>query len=212
MAVGRDTAPAGMTKTDTPAGKDPRVAEVLDFWFGPKGSAERGRPRACWFVKDAAFDETIRARFLTLWETASRAELDAWRTQLPSALALVIMLDQFSRNLFRGDPRSFSQDGRALAVAKHMVEEGFDQDMLAVERWFVYLPFEHSESTPDQQRSLELFGNLSADPDSASAIDYARRHHDVIRRFGRFPHRNEILGRPSTPEELAFLQEPGSRF
>lgn len=198
--------------TDLRPTVDPRSADVLDFWFGARGSAEHGRARACWFVKDATFDETIRTRFLTLWEAASRGELDAWLAHPASALALVIMLDQFSRNLFRGDPRSFSQDGRALAAAKRMVDEGVERAMLPVERWFVYLPFEHSESMPDQLRSLELFGSLSADPDSAGTIDYARRHHDIIRRFGRFPHRNDILGRPSTPEELGFLQEPGSRF
>jgi uncharacterized protein (DUF924 family) len=191
---------------------DPRSTVVSDFWFGPQGSAERGRPRKCWFVKDAAFDEAIRSRFLPLWESAARGELQAWRDLGPSALALVIVLDQFSRNLFRGDARAFSQDARALEVAKHLVAQGVDRSMPSVERWFVYLPFEHSESLADQERSLELFGDLAGDPDSASTIDFACRHHDIIRRFGRFPHRNDILGRPSTPEELAFLREPGSRF
>lgn len=190
----------------------PGSEEVLDFWFGPRGTEAHGRPRTCWFVKDAAFDLSIRTRFLQLWEAASRGELDDWRGMTASALALVIVLDQFSRNLFRGDARAFSEDARALSVAKQLVGSGGDKTLLPVERWFVYLPFEHAESMAEQSRSLELFDGLSADPDSAGAIDYARRHHDVIQRFGRFPHRNEILGRPSTPQELDFLREPGSRF
>lgn len=191
---------------------DSRSRDVLDFWFGPAGSAGHGKPRQCWFVKDAAFDEAIRARFLGLWEAASRGDLKAWREAPASALALVIVLDQFSRNLFRDDARAFGCDAQALAVARELVAQGHDRAMACVERWFAYLPFEHSESLDDQERSLQLFGSLSQDPGSASAIDYARRHADIIRRFGRFPHRNAILGRDSTPEEAEFLRQPGSRF
>lgn len=186
--------------------------EVLDFWFGPPGSPERGRPRKAWFEKSDAFDALARDRFISTHAAAHSGALDAWRRTPLAALALVIALDQFPRNIFRGDARAFASDARALDVARELVDRGFDAAMLPVERCFAYLPFEHAEDLAAQRRALELFARLGPDPWSATTLDYARRHHEVIARFGRFPHRNAILGRASTPEELAFLQQPGSSF
>lgn len=186
--------------------------EVLDFWFGPPGSAERGRPRKAWFEKSASFDAQLRARFGATHAAAHAGALDAWRRTPLAALALVVALDQFPRNIYRGDARAFASDSNALAVAREVIDRGFDAVMLPVERLFAYLPFEHAEDLAAQRRSLELFACLGPDPWSTVTLDYARRHHDVVARFGRFPHRNAVLGRASTPEELAFLQQPGSSF
>ncbi len=185
---------------------------VLDFWFGPAGSADRGQPKDAWFRRSADFDAQIRGRFLAVHEAAAGGALAAWEQAPGSALALALVLDQFSRNLFRGMPRSFAADALALGVARRAVERGVDRLLSPVERWFIYLPFEHSEDIADQARSVELFESLAGDAYSKSPIDYARRHRAVIARFGRFPHRNAILGRVSTPEELEFLQQPGSSF
>ena len=136
-----------------------------------------------------------------------RGELDRWRSTPLAALALIVVLDQFSRNLFRGTPRAFVGDPAALAAAASAIERGFDRLLSAQERTFAYMPFEHAEDLAAQRRSLALFGAL--DPDD---IDYAKRHHDIIARFGRFPHRNAALGRESTPEEIEFLKRPGSSF
>ncbi|MGB3200843.1 MAG: DUF924 family protein [Nodosilinea sp.] len=193
-----------------------RVEEILRFWFGeqedPEG--EYGQLRQVWFKKDAAFDDVIRRRFLEDVERAMAGELDAWRSQPRSCLALVLLLDQFPRNLFRGDARSFEGDRDALTTAYYALDRGYDQQVLPVERMFFYLPLEHSENLADQERSVELVRSLhAADPKKfESTLDYALRHRDVIQRFGRFPHRNEVLGRETTPEEAAFLQQPGSRF
>jgi uncharacterized protein (DUF924 family) len=187
-------------------------ADVLDFWLGSAASRHRGRPRAEWFRRDDAFDEAIRERFLPCYELATSTELHAWERTPYAALALVIMLDQFPRNMFRGDPRAFGADAQALAAARRLVERGFDRLYGAAERPFAYLPFEHAEDLVAQRRSLALFDGLRSVPGSASSIDYARRHYDIIARFGRFPHRNAVLGRPSTPEELEFLSRPGSGF
>ena len=186
--------------------------EVLDFWFGPAGSGEYGRARAAWFSKDPDFDARILGRFLDLHERAAAGQCNAWRDGPDSSLALAVVLDQFPRNMFRGTPRAFATDGSALELARLAVSRGFDRGLLPVQRWFLYLPFEHSENLADQDRSVELFESLRGDPESASPIDYAHRHRDVILRFGRFPHRNAILGRSSTPEELEFLRQPGSSF
>jgi uncharacterized protein (DUF924 family) len=191
---------------------------ILDFWFGPPGTAAHGLPRSCWFEKNPAFDAEVRRRFLADWEAAAAGRRDAWLDAPRDALALVILLDQFPRNMFRGEARAFASDARALRVASRMIDQGFDCGMRPVERWFIYLPFEHAESLAMQERSLALFGGLLTDADSsiagdfASAYDYARRHHAVIARFGRFPHRNAVLGRASTPEEQEFLRQPGSGF
>ena len=190
--------------------KDPRAAEVLRFWFGE--GADYGKSRKAWFKKDPEFDSEIRSRFLALCQEAASGALEAWRDQPGDCLALVIALDQFPRNLFRGDAKAFASDERALNAARHAVEAGFDADMLPVERQFLYLPFEHSESLEDQWRAIALFGPLAPWPETADVFLYAVRHWEIVRRFGRFPHRNAVLGRSSTPEELEFLQQPGSGF
>ena len=190
----------------------PAFNSVLDFWFGAPDSAERGRPRKCWFTKDAAFDAQIRSRFMGLHEAACRGELAAWEQGPLSALSLVVTLDQFPRNMFRGAARAFASDPLALGVARRMVANGFDALLRPVERAFVYLPFEHAEDLAAQRRSLALFDGLAERADSASTIDYARRHYEIIARFGRFPHRNDVLGMVSTVEEIEFLGQPGSSF
>ena len=192
-----------------------RVKEILRFWFGdpedPKG--EYGQQRKVWFKKDPAFDDAIRRQFLGDVERALSGELDGWRQQPRSCLALVLLLDQFPRNLFRGEAKSFAGDRAALATAYFALDRGYDQQVLPVERMFFYLPLEHSENLADQERSVELTRSLhAADPNFESTLDYALRHRDVIQRFGRFPHRNESLGRKTTLKEAAFLQQPGSRF
>ena len=190
--------------------KDPRAAEVLRFWFG--SGADYGTGRKAWFQKTPEFDHEIRDRFLPLHERAAAGELDEWQAQAPDCLALVITLDQFPRNLFRGQARAFACDAQALGAARRALELGHDAAMLPVERLFLYLPFEHSESLEDQWRAIALIGRLAPWPETAGTFSYAVRHWEIVRRFGRFPHRNSALGRASTPEEIEFLQQPGSGF
>jgi len=190
--------------------KDPRAGQVLSFWFGAEN--EYGKRRKQWFQKDAAFDAGIAARFRALHEEAARGDLERWKDSVGDCLALIVLLDQFSRNMFRGSARAFASDGLARDAARHALQEGYDQGLLPVERMFVYLPFEHSEDLQDQQRSCRLARTLEAFEETDDAYDYAERHRAIIARFGRFPHRNEALGRPSTPEELEFLKQPGSGF
>jgi uncharacterized protein (DUF924 family) len=187
-------------------------SEVLEFWFGPRSAPDYGRSRERWFVKSAEFDAEVRERFVGTWVAAAQHQLDDWMDRPDSALALIIVLDQFPRNMFRASAKAFVADRQAQAVAEKYVARGWDRELTPAERWFVYLPFEHAESLPLQERSVALFETLKHDPESASAIDYAHRHHEIIARFGRFPHRNAILGRDSTPEELEFLKQPGSSF
>lgn len=197
----------------TSSALDPRARAVLDFWFGAPGSAEFGRARKMWFRKSATFDATLRERFGALLDTACTGALDAWCATPEGALALVIVLDQFSRNCHRGTPRAFAADDKALATARAMVASGDDRRLPTVEhRAFAYLPFEHAESAEAQRESLRLFGELASDPQAQGYYDYAVRHADVIERFGRFPHRNEQLGRTSSEAETAFLRQRGSRF
>lgn len=186
--------------------------EVLDFWFGAADAPEHGRARPEWFRKSEAFDEAIRTRFEHLYEAAARGALSDWLEQPRSALALVIVLDQFPRNMYRGTPRAFAADAQALEVARHVVAQGWDRSMKPMERLFVYLPYEHAEDMAMQRESVRLFETLRDDPQSVEGIDYAYRHYEIIERFGRFPHRNAILGRQSTPEEIEFLKQPGSAF
>jgi len=184
--------------------------DVLDFWFGPREEFRAPLPE--WFGKSDAFDALIRERFLSTHTAARGQALDAWRCTPRTSLALVIVLDQFSRNLFRDSPEAFSGDDAALSIARSMVELGWDRQLAPLERAFVYLPFEHSELLADQEKALGHFADLRQFPETADLYTWAEKHHRVIARFGRFPHRNAVLGRESTAEETAFLKEPGSRF
>ncbi|HSV17878.1 MAG TPA: DUF924 family protein [Casimicrobiaceae bacterium] len=192
---------------------------VLAFWFQPDAepdepdAAAAGFPlRRHWFHKDAAFDAGLRERFEPLIAEALAGGLGDWSATPRGALARVIVLDQFTRNAYRDTPAAFAGDARARATATQAIDRGFDRALAPVERWFLYMPFEHSESLQDQQRSLALFRSLAAETGLVAPVDWAERHAEVIRAFGRFPHRNAILGRSSTPEETAFLRSPGSRF
>jgi len=186
--------------------------EVLDFWFGARGSEEFGHARGIWFTKSAATDELIRGRFGAAVQAALRGDLRRWADgEAREALALILLLDQFTRNIFRDDARAFSGDAMALVVAKRLIADGRHLRLAPVERWFAYLPFEHSEQMADQRESLRLFGEL-AQQGLAEPLIWAQKHRDVIARFGRYPHRNELLGRASTAEEIEFLSQPGSRF
>ena len=188
--------------------------EVLDFWFLPPTAAGYGKPRDLWFRKDDAFDSAVSARFGALIEQAVAGGLREWDRQgPPGTLARILLLDQFTRNAYRGTPASFSGDALALAAAEHLADSGADQTLLPVQRWFAYMPFEHAEDARMQERSVALFTALAeANQGYEGVLDYAHRHRGVIARFGRFPHRNEILGRASTADEIAFLAQPGSRF
>lgn len=192
---------------------DPLAQQVLEFWFGATDAADYGRPRDIWFRKDAQFDRQIAERFGGLIEAALVGELGHWQAEPPPALAQIIVLDQFTRNALRDRPRAFAGDARALAAARAMLAAGQHIRLLPVQRAFVYLPFEHAEDLAAQQESVRLFAELAAvAPQLTGMLEYAHRHHDVIACFGRFPHRNTILGRASTAAEIAFLQQPGSRF
>ena len=185
---------------------------ILDFWFGTRSDAIAEHGKTLWFVKDAAIDATIRAQFMPSYELAVAGKLDAWRDTAKGSLAFVILLDQFPRNMFRGEPRAFASDGLAREVASESIERGFHLVLEPVERAFLYLPFEHSETLTDQQRSLDLFAALAQHKGLQEMVRYAQLHYDVIERFGRFPHRNAILGSESTAAEQAFLSHPGSSF
>jgi len=188
------------------------LESVLDFWFGTPTSADWGQPRRVWFVKKAAFDREVRSRFLSTYRQAASGELDAWEATPKGCLALLLLLDQFPRNMFRNTPQAFATDDRALAIAQSAIARNFDRELLFVQRWFIYLPLEHSENLQHQNDCVKLFSQLATEGDENSPVEWAKRHRDVIARFGRFPHRNKILGRENTPEEEAFLQQPGSSF
>ena len=184
----------------------------MDFWFGSPKSVDYGKERSFWFTKNPEFDRELSDRFLLDYEQAARGELDYLQDSPLGCLTLVLLLDQFGRNMFRGTPKSFATDAKALSVAKSAVDQGCDRALLPVQRWFIYLPFEHSENLADQERCVELFATLSNHPESANTIEYALRHKAVIERFGRFPHRNKILRRTNTAAEAEFLKQPGSSF
>ena len=194
------------TTTATPAA-------VLDFWFGPPDDPGHRLPRPAWFRKDPAFDQQVRERFGPTIEAALAGRLERWAAEPLSALAQVIVLDQFTRNAFRDTARAFAGDERALAAARAMVESGQDRGLAGVQRQFVYMPFEHAEDLAAQEQALRLFAQLGQDePALSDLLRWAQAHHDIVARFGRFPHRNALLGRASTAEEEAFLKSPGSSF
>jgi uncharacterized protein (DUF924 family) len=184
-----------------------RAEAMLDFWFGPSDDPARLQPRQLWFRGTPEFDAALRRDFLADHEAAAADGLAAWEGSAEGALALVLLLDQVPRNLFRGTRRAYRTDAAARAVADRALERGFDLQVPPVWRRFFYMPFHHSEDFADQQRARALFEALPSDPDRAETLRYARRYHEIIARFGRFPHRNAILGRGSTAEEIAFLSE-----
>ena len=189
-----------------------RAAEVLEFWFGREGDPEYGQFRDEWFRKDPDFDARVTQQFADLYEEAASGELDGWRDEAEGCLALVIVLDQFPRNMFRGDGRTHAADGKALETAEYAVEHALDRELPAFQRMFLYMPFMHSEEVEIQRRSVGLFERLADEPGAPDVTSYAAGHRDIVERFGRFPHRNEILGRKTTPEEAEFLKTEGSSF
>ena len=187
-------------------------ADVLAFWFGGEGEPGYGEFRDQWFQKDGAFDREVTDRFGDLYEQAAAGELDTWREAAESCLALVVVLDQFPRNMFRGDAKTHATDAEALDAAKYAIEHALDRELPAFQKMFLYMPFMHAESVEDQRRSVELFEGLAAEPGGPDVVEYAVGHREIVERFGRFPHRNAILGRETTPEEAEFLTQPGSSF
>ena len=192
---------------------DRRAQAVLEFWFGAPDDPLHTAPRDQWFKKDAAFDAECGRRFGPLVKQGLAGALAPWGATPLGALAQIVVLDQFTRNVFRDSARAFAGDSQALAAAQALVASGSDRQLTGVQRQFVYLPFEHAEDIAMQREALRLFAQLERDePALAGLLPWAQRHHDIIERFGRFPHRNAALGRASTAEELAFLQRPGSGF
>jgi uncharacterized protein (DUF924 family) len=199
-----------------------RQSRILSFWFGNlnDGEVPPEELSRMWWAKELRTDEYIRQNFETDLIDASEGGLREWEKTPLGTLALIILLDQFSRNIYRDTPRAFSQDTLALEIAMSGIEKGFDKGLHPVMKVFFYMPFMHSENPEMQKKSLSLFMALERDFTSPPALarvlstnrDYAERHYTTITRFGRYPHRNRILGRKSTPEEIEFLKEPGSSF
>ncbi len=185
--------------------------DVLDFWFGARGSAEYGTIRDVWFRKDAVFDTTVRKRFGASVDRAIAGDFADWKPPR-AGLACVLLLDQFTRNIYRDTPRAFAGDELALATAEDVVASHGDAELAPVERWFLYMPFVHAESVQAQARSVEFFTRLRDETGLDAPLPWAHRHAAVIRRFGRYPHRNAVLGRTSTAEELEFLAGTRSGF
>ena len=178
-------------------------AEILDFWFVQTQPAQ-------WFQKNEDFDDLIRKQFEQAYDLACQGILENWRDSPEGCLAYILLLDQFPRNMFRGSAKAFATDKKALDVARHAVNKSFDDVFSAVQKRFIYLPFEHSEHIEDQKISVDLFSQIKAE--DPLGYDYAIKHLEVIEKFGRFPGRNKALGRQNTPEEEAFLADPDNHF
>ncbi|MEN7527214.1 DUF924 family protein [Cupriavidus sp. 2SB] len=187
---------------------------VLDFWFGLPGSNVWNQTRREWFIKSDAFDAEIRTRFLADWQAAHDGAPDDWSVTPAGACARIVLLDQFPRNMFRGDARSFATDAQALTLAQRLLADGRDRQMPTPwHRMFCYLPFEHAEDMAQQNISVREFTALREDTAGAvDVVEWAEKHRDFVARFGRFPHRNAVVGRATSEEEAAFLKQPGSRF
>jgi uncharacterized protein (DUF924 family) len=199
---------------------DLQPEHVLAFWFGLPGSAAEvaGRQRKLWFGKTPENDLAVTERFAATLRAAAAGQLDHWANTSRGRLALVIVLDQFPHHIHRDRPQAFATDPQALALSLDALAAVEDRQLAPIERVFLYLPLEHAESLAMQDRSVSLYEALAREaaaderPLFDNFLDYARKHREVVARFGRFPHRNAILGRASTPDELEFLQQPGSRF
>lgn len=193
---------------------------ILEFWFGsdPDDGAVAEQRSSLWWSKDPKTDDEIRNRFEPLVLAAESGDLDSWRSSADRRLALILLTDQFPRNIYRGTPAAFRFDRTALHLCREGLRLRLDRSLRAIQRVFFYLPLEHSENLEHQRQSVRLFRDLANDvsvalkPVFETYVDYAHRHQVIIERFGRFPHRNSILGRQSTPEEIGFLEEPGSSF
>lgn len=194
---------------------DPRIQEVLNYWFGDLKTADdypKEKSRI-WFSGGMAIDQEIRDRFGDLVQEAASHKLDEWKKTPRGRLALIILVDQFTRNIFRGTPEAFALDSIAQELTLEGLSLGEDQTLFPVERAFFYLPLEHAENLVLQKLSIAHFNKLAAEaPAFTSNADYAMRHYVIIEKFGHFPHRNAILGRDSTPEEVEFLKGPNSSF
>jgi uncharacterized protein (DUF924 family) len=184
--------------------------EILRFWFG--AGADYGKVHRRWFEKDPTFDALVTKHYQKLHQEMLEGGHREWLDEPHPCLARILALDQFPRHIYRGSALAFSTDAFALEAAKHLVGRGWDRDLLPVERMFAYLPFEHSEALADQERACELCSALDAFPETADTHRWAIAHREIVRRFGRFPHRNAALGRTSTADEIEFLKRPGSGF
>lgn len=199
-----------------------KILAILDLWFGKTepGNVPPEKIQKMWWTPDRSLDSFLRQKYETDLKKAAAGELEHWKETSRGTLALIILLDQFPRNIYRGTPEAFSFDGMALSVAEEGIKKGYDRKLHPVMRIFFYLPYMHSEDPEYQERCVELFKMLESEFNDnegirsviSNSLDFAVRHKEVIDRFGRFPHRNEILGRKSTPEEIEFLKQPGSSF
>ncbi len=189
-----------------------RWDSIYGFWFGKPGSSEHGAVRDFWFGGGPELDLEIRQRFEADYQMAAADRLREWYWQPRSCIALIVLLDQIPRNMYRGDGRAFAKDDMALAAARHLVHSPMHRELLTVEKLFAYLPFEHSEAISDQDIAVRLFADLEDHDNRQEWLRYAEDHRDIIRQFGRFPHRNLLLGRESTPEEIAWLASNNERY
>jgi len=199
-----------------------KIKKIVHFWFGDlkKNEVPGDDKQKSWWMKDAEFDKRIKDNFGNDLKKAINGDLDDWKTSPEGSLALIILLDQFSRNIHRDTIKAFSQDDKSIEICLEGIEKGFDKKLHPVQRIFFYIPLMHSEDIDMQEKSLKYFSGLVKEyKESESVADvvsnsykFAVKHYDIIKRFGRYPHRNEILGRESTPEEIEFLNQPGSSF
>lgn len=181
---------------------------IHDFWFGAPESENYGKEREEWFKTSDAFDEACKQAMSEYYQPARTGALDRWTDEVVSGVVLCLLLDQYPRNAFRGTPQAFATDYQATQISHWLIGDGMDDEMIKVQREFVYMPFMHSENLPDQDYCVQLFEKLGDE----NNLDYAIRHRDIIAQFGRFPHRNDILGRESSAEEIEFLKQPNSSF
>ncbi|RUO23934.1 DUF924 domain-containing protein [Aliidiomarina minuta] len=191
--------------------------DILDYWFGDKSdtAAIAKAQQKLWWSKDETVDAEIRTRFQPLLSALEEGLLDDWADTAEGTLALIILSDQFPRNMFRGSPLAFHYDPWALQFCKEAIAKGFEKELSVMQKAFLYMPLEHSENLDDQEAAVAQFSALHEEEpgeETAVLLDFAKQHHAIIQRFGRYPHRNEILGRESTVEELEFLKQPGSSF
>lgn len=186
----------------------PRFQQILDFWFQPEKHPNYGEKRAQWFKKDLKFDALIQQNFAQDFDQAVQGMYLQWSDHAKGCLALILLFDQFSRNMFRDSPKAFSADGKAREITRHMIDRRFFAELPNFQKTFAILPFEHSEEMEDQILSVKLCREYC----DREEIEYAEQHYEIIKKFSRFPHRNEILGRQSTPDEIEFLKQPGSSF